>query len=572
MKRTAATLAGLLFATAAEAQQVPNPIPFNEYKGITTSQIATGVLPPLTPVVLNKFLITSDDAAISTDLVAWASAPPVSGPFHNALLIEHNFGGPNTTGGTNSLHSQLMFNAATSPSNPNRNYAALAGIATVLTGDGGTNALGWAEPGGDSKGGFFGLWANVTIKAAVQNITAVEAAELNIGVEAGATGWLKEILVLAPETVDAAEFTHNFMLTFSSKSPHRTFDSAISFNNFHGSIPLKATGALMSADGHSTTPMVLQTGRAFDFRKMDFIDHMIEWCDSSSGSPLTCNSTSWIDSRKSKMKLVHNVERSSTVGDPTHTGDVRFISQSETTGNALSNGGMEWKVADVEAGFGYRILPYGETGGNLVWALQRRYNAAAWTTSWSIINDFITHSDPTNFDAIATFNDQAVHHAGATFNDVVGFNAGVGFLGNVATGPLTTVGIQGTLGVIGSATFAGPVSLNGNVILAAQADFTGTGAHFGATTNVNITGPLGITGPEVNVGVSTPVGFAGNIGVGGSALFNGPVSVNNGLTLLPIPAPGSPGSGWILYTDSGDGGKLKAKAAGSGTVVVIGTP
>jgi hypothetical protein len=41
--------------------------------------------------------------------------------------------------------------------------------------------------------------------------------------------------------------------------------------------------------------------------------------------------------------------------------------------------------------------------------------------------------------------------------------------------------------------------------------------------------------------------------------------------LAPITAPAAPASGWVLYTDSGDGDKLKAKAA-NGTIALLGTP
>lgn len=42
-------------------------------------------------------------------------------------------------------------------------------------------------------------------------------------------------------------------------------------------------------------------------------------------------------------------------------------------------------------------------------------------------------------------------------------------------------------------------------------------------------------------------------------------------TIAPATAPSSPASGWVLYVDSGDSNKLKAKAS-TGTVVTLGTP
>jgi hypothetical protein len=48
----------------------------------------------------------------------------------------------------------------------------------------------------------------------------------------------------------------------------------------------------------------------------------------------------------------------------------------------------------------------------------------------------------------------------------------------------------------------------------------------------------------------------------------------SGVVLVTIPpraSPPSPATGWLFYTDSGDGNKLKAKAS-TGTIVTIGTP
>lgn len=53
--------------------------------------------------------------------------------------------------------------------------------------------------------------------------------------------------------------------------------------------------------------------------------------------------------------------------------------------------------------------------------------------------------------------------------------------------------------------------------------------------------------------------------------INAQVSHAFGTNLAPQTAPASPASGWTLYTDSGDGNKLKAKAS-TGTVVTLGTP
>ncbi len=48
-------------------------------------------------------------------------------------------------------------------------------------------------------------------------------------------------------------------------------------------------------------------------------------------------------------------------------------------------------------------------------------------------------------------------------------------------------------------------------------------------------------------------------------------TLTQGVSLPPRAAPSNPSTGWILYTDSGDSNKLKAKAS-NGTTVTLGTP
>ena len=55
-------------------------------------------------------------------------------------------------------------------------------------------------------------------------------------------------------------------------------------------------------------------------------------------------------------------------------------------------------------------------------------------------------------------------------------------------------------------------------------------------------------------------------GAGNTNIENGALGI-----LTPITAPASPATGWLLYVDSGDGNKLKAKAS-TGTVVTLATP
>jgi len=74
----------------------------------------------------------------------------------------------------------------------------------------------------------------------------------------------------------------------------------------------------------------------------------------------------------------------------------------------------------------------------------------------------------------------------------------------------------------------------------------------------------------VNYTTEATTGGAGSLAAAGG-IYAAKQVVSTGHTLVPQTAPASPLSGWTLYTDSGDGNKLKAKAS-TGTVVTIGTP
>ena len=100
----------------------------------------------------------------------------------------------------------------------------------------------------------------------------------------------------------------------------------------------------------------------------------------------------------------------------------------------------------------------------------------------------------------------------------------------------------------------------------------------GTTTDMTGSGGLKVAGTTASTGVGTgALQVAGGIYAGAArwfgstATFAGAVTHTLGTNLPPQTAPASPASGWVLYTDSGDGNKLKAKAS-TGTVVTIGTP
>lgn len=115
-----------------------------------------------------------------------------------------------------------------------------------------------------------------------------------------------------------------------------------------------------------------------------------------------------------------------------------------------------------------------------------------------------------------------------------------------------------------------------NWLQALSASATPGGAQFAiqyaaTTTTFGGVGPL--TNGQLVIGRTGLAPVAGALTAGYAiaiTLGAGSITVALG-ALTPIAAPASPASGWVLYTDSGDGNKLKAKAS-TGTVVTLGTP
>lgn len=88
----------------------------------------------------------------------------------------------------------------------------------------------------------------------------------------------------------------------------------------------------------------------------------------------------------------------------------------------------------------------------------------------------------------------------------------------------------------------------------------GTGTGAGGNINLQVALP-GATGTTQNA-LATMASVNGSTGL---------LDLTKGTTIAPAAAPATPASGWVLYVDSGDGNKLKAKAS-TGTVVTLGTP
>lgn len=345
-------------------------IGINAYSGVVTGQSATGNIAAGTPLFLNKIKITSDNAAITG-----SGHPGVGGPFHNALNIEHNFGGAAMTGGVNALAVDALITAATSASNTNRNYVAVYGR---LWGNAPDNGTGTTQA--TAKGAYFGGHFIGSALNGATNLLNIAGAEISVDAQTGSSGWLKSILSLVPESSDAVSFTHNVGISFGKKGGVG-LDALISINDFHGLVALKATGCIICTQRVDGTASSLGTiAKGID------VSHYLF----STGAPQLKFANFSISSSSSganaRMEQVADSTRYSG-GEATYTGDYRLIGNTVQTADALHDGGIEFKVSNSGNGYGTRLVANDLGAGASDFRIQTRSNSATWRDSIAIRAD-----------------------------------------------------------------------------------------------------------------------------------------------------------------------------------------
>jgi hypothetical protein len=233
-------------------------------QGFVVSQSASGS--GAGPQIFNWINVTSDNSASGEAL------------FHEALLIQHNFGGSSMIGGVNALEVHANLTSPTSSRNHNNNYVGVFGRASAKSGDGG---IGTAQT--SAKGAVFGAGFLGTAFNGATNLLNLVGAELDVEAQAGSSGWLKEGLSLvsgATPTGDTVAFTHNPALTVASEgSPNIGWDTAISVNDFHSGTrasPLWKTGCVLCAQSETVAPGEWTVGTGIDLSLFNVTGYLLK--------------------------------------------------------------------------------------------------------------------------------------------------------------------------------------------------------------------------------------------------------------------------------------------------------
>jgi hypothetical protein len=202
---------------------------------IQSSQSAAGAAPGTDNYLLNDITIASD----VIDNGAY---------FVEGMRVRHSFGGSAAKGGREAFHVDAFLTAATSASNTNRNYCAIAAVAHAYASDGGTL--------GSEKGAIFGIGATGGAESGATNLLEVTAAEFNTAMRTGSSALYKTIISLVGRSDDAVRgYTYDCMLAMSNQAGGVTFDNGILIGPMNGIAPVRTTGKIMATTGSATVDM-----------------------------------------------------------------------------------------------------------------------------------------------------------------------------------------------------------------------------------------------------------------------------------------------------------------------------
>jgi len=167
-----------------------------------------------------------------------------------ALAVRYGVGGSNLTGQRTALRGFLVFNTASSASNPYKIYAGLSGEIQASAGDGGTNT------GAGALGRFLGGYSSAIATSGATNLYDLTGHEVNVGYRTGSSGKDLISLKIAPwadHAVEPANLSAAIQIAVQNGGlPHKygvTFDGS---STGVGTNPIAATGTLIETRGSFT--------------------------------------------------------------------------------------------------------------------------------------------------------------------------------------------------------------------------------------------------------------------------------------------------------------------------------
>lgn len=168
--------------------------------------------------------------------------------FVNGLAIVHNFGGPTTMGGRQSLFVQTTLNAADNPSNTAPSF-----VGGCFFSQAGVNIGGTGLAANTSRGGLFGLNPVVVLYSGATFWNQAVGMEVNTAIQSGSSVYYKAGISISQEPTDqvpGAVFDAGINLTNASGAVG--WKNGVLFSNGNGQGPLANTGSLIATQGAST--------------------------------------------------------------------------------------------------------------------------------------------------------------------------------------------------------------------------------------------------------------------------------------------------------------------------------
>lgn len=154
-------------------------------------------------------------------------------------------GGANAKGGRHGIESTLVLNQATSPTNFDRNYVGIQGVAVAYVSDNGTAP--------SPQGAVFGFSALGVLATSATNYLNLTGGEVNVGARTGTSVSYKSGLQICAMPDDVVKGSvYDVSLSLSNQAGAIGFDYGLMFSAANGAHPVSTTGTLIGTKGAAT--------------------------------------------------------------------------------------------------------------------------------------------------------------------------------------------------------------------------------------------------------------------------------------------------------------------------------
>jgi hypothetical protein len=154
-------------------------------------------------------------------------------------------GGANAKGGRHAIEATMVLNQATSPSNFDRNYVGIQGVAVAYVNDNGTVP--------SPQGAVFGFSALGVLATAATNYLNVTGGEVNVSARTGTSVSYKsglQICAMPDDVVKGTDF--DALLSLSNQLGAIGWDYGLMISAANGAHPVSTTGTLIGTKGAAT--------------------------------------------------------------------------------------------------------------------------------------------------------------------------------------------------------------------------------------------------------------------------------------------------------------------------------